>query len=225
MKLRNRRTAQRGKDHPVQRHHPGRERPGGQLPFLHHRAQHRRRSRCPTSGWTSCAAIWEPDPKKVTTCRHRICGHRRSGAAAPASGAGLGNKFLAHIRECDAIVHVVRCFDDENIVHVVDDVNVPVGVDPEGDIDAIDMELILADLEVVQNRITRQSKAAKTGNKDAKAELAWRWNPLPPGWGEGKAPAPSPLTPTTKPRRWRCGRSACCPPSLSSTPATWVKMT
>ena len=59
-------------------------------------------------------------------------------------GEGLGNKFLANIRECAAIVHVVRCFDDDNIVHVVDDVNVPVGVDPEGDIDAIDMELILS---------------------------------------------------------------------------------
>ena len=99
--------------------------------------------------------IWEPDKKTNAVIEFVDIAGLVRGAA---SGAGLGNKFLGHIRECDAIVHVVRCFDDENIVHVVDDVNVPVGVDPEGDIDAIDMELILADLEVVQNRITRQSK-------------------------------------------------------------------
>ena len=85
-------------------------------------------------------------------------------------GAGLGNKFLGHIRECDAIVHVVRCFDDDNIVHVVEDVNKPVGVDPIADIDAIDYELILSDLDVVQNRAGRQAKAAKTGSKAAAAE-------------------------------------------------------
>ena len=81
-------------------------------------------------------------------------------------GAGLGNKFLGHIRECDAIVHVVRCFDDDNIIHVVEDVNKPESVDPIRDIDAIDLELILADLEVVSNRLGRQQKAAKTGNKE-----------------------------------------------------------
>ncbi len=88
-------------------------------------------------------------------------------------GAGLGNKFLGHIRECDAIVHVVRCFDDDNIIHVVEDVNKPESVDPIRDIDAIDLELILADLEVVSNRLGRQQKAAKTGNKTAAAEAAW----------------------------------------------------
>ena len=67
-------------------------------------------------------------------------------------GAGLGNKFLGHIRECDAIVHVVRCFDDDNIIHVVEDVSKAEAVDPISDIDAIDYELILSDLEVVQNR-------------------------------------------------------------------------
>ena len=56
-------------------------------------------------------------------------------------GAGLGNKFLGHIRECDAIVHVVRCFDDDNIIHVVEDVTKAEAVDPLADIDAIDYEL------------------------------------------------------------------------------------
>ena len=127
--------------------------------------------------------IWEPDKKTNAVIEFVDIAGLVRGAA---KGAGLGNKFLGHIRECDAIIHVVRCFDDENIVHVVDDVNVPVGVDPEGDIDAIDMELILSDLEVIQNRITRQTKAAKTGSKDAKAELAWL-EPLAAWLGEGKS--------------------------------------
>lgn len=89
-------------------------------------------------------------------------------------GAGLGNKFLGHIRECDAIVHVVRCFDDDNIIHVVEDVTKAEAVDPLADIDAIDYELILSDLEVVQNRAGRMAKAAKSGNnKAAAAEAAW----------------------------------------------------
>ena len=127
--------------------------------------------------------IWEPDKKTNAVIEFVDIAGLVRGAS---KGAGLGNKFLGHIRECDAIVHVVRCFDDDNIVHVVDDVNVSVGVDPEGDIDAIDMELILSDLEMVQNRIARQTKAAKTGNKDAKAELAWL-EPLAAWLGEGKS--------------------------------------
>lgn len=89
-------------------------------------------------------------------------------------GAGLGNKFLGHIRECDAIVHVVRCFDDDNIIHVVEDVTKAEAVDPLADINAIDYELILSDLEVVQNRAGRMAKAAKSGNnKAAAAEAVW----------------------------------------------------
>ena len=89
-------------------------------------------------------------------------------------GEGLGNKFLGHIRECDAIVHVVRCFDDDNIIHVVEDVTKAEAVDPLADIDAIDYELILSDLEVVQNRAGRMAKAAKSGNnKAAAAEAVW----------------------------------------------------
>lgn len=101
-------------------------------------------------------------------------------------GAGLGNKFLGHIRECDAIVHVVRCFDDDNIIHVVEDATKPVAVDPDGDIECIDMELILADLELAQNRLARLSKSAKTGNKTAKAEVEWL-EPLVAHLGEGKS--------------------------------------
>ena len=81
-----------------------------------------------------------------------------------AQGAGLGNKFLGNIRECDAIVHVVRCFDDDNIMHVVSDVTKAEAVDPAADIEAIDLELILSDVEIVGNRLGRLSKLGKTGN-------------------------------------------------------------
>lgn len=81
-------------------------------------------------------------------------------------GEGLGNQFLANIRECDAIVHVVRCFDDTNIIHVEG------SIDPERDIDTINMELILADMEVLDRRIAKTTKSAKSGaDKGAKREL------------------------------------------------------
>ncbi|KGP76394.1 GTP-binding protein [Desulfosporosinus sp. Tol-M] len=81
-------------------------------------------------------------------------------------GEGLGNKFLSHIREVDAIVHVVRCFEDENVVHVEGNVN------PKRDIETIDLELVLADMESVEKRIERSSKLLKTGGKKAQGELA-----------------------------------------------------
>ncbi len=81
-------------------------------------------------------------------------------------GEGLGNQFLGHIRECDAVAHVVRCFDDENVVHVHG------AVDPEGDIETIDTELLLADLATVERRLERTSKAAKGGDAKLRAEAA-----------------------------------------------------
>ena len=116
------------------------------------------------------AELWQTDKKTPATVEFVDIAGLVKGAA---QGAGLGNKFLGHIRECDALVHVVRCFDDDNIIHVVEDVNKPESVDPIRDIDAIDLELILSDLEVVNNRLGRQQKAAKTGNKAAGAEAAW----------------------------------------------------
>ena len=79
-------------------------------------------------------------------------------------GEGLGNKFLANIREVDAIVHVVRCFEDSNIIHVEG------SVDPARDIETIDLELIFADLESVEKRIDRVTKALR-GDKKYQAEL------------------------------------------------------
>ena len=80
--------------------------------------------------------------------------------AGASKGEGLGNKFLANIRETDAIAHVVRCFEDDNIVHVAGQ------VDPIADIEIIDTELALADLETVEKALARAEKGAKSGNKD-----------------------------------------------------------
>jgi len=83
-----------------------------------------------------------------------------AGLVAGAShGEGLGNKFLSHIREVDAIVHVVRCFDDSNIIHVSG------SVDPIRDIEVINLELALADLDVITKKYERDAKLAKTGDK------------------------------------------------------------
>jgi len=90
-----------------------------------------------------------------------------AGLVAGASrGEGLGNKFLANIRETDAIAQVVRCFSDDNVIHVAGK------VDPAGDIEVINTELALADLETVEKGINRVSKMTKSGDKEAKAKLA-----------------------------------------------------
>ncbi|NJB83956.1 redox-regulated ATPase YchF [Wenyingzhuangia aestuarii] len=80
-------------------------------------------------------------------------------------GEGLGNQFLANIRETDAILHVLRCFNDDNIIHVDG------SIDPIRDKETIDIELQLKDLETVEKRLERVKKLAKTGNKEAQAEF------------------------------------------------------
>lgn len=80
-------------------------------------------------------------------------------------GEGLGNKFLSHIREVDAIVHVVRCFDDPNIIHVEST------VDPKRDIEIINIELILSDLETIEKRLDKASNMIKTGEKKYQVEV------------------------------------------------------
>ena len=77
--------------------------------------------------------------------------------AGASKGEGLGNQFLANIRECDAIAHIVRCFDDPNIIHVAGK------IDPISDIEVINTELALADLQAVEKQMTRYAKVAKTG--------------------------------------------------------------
>jgi len=85
--------------------------------------------------------------------------------AGASKGEGLGNKFLANIRETDAIGHVVRCFDNDNIIHVANKIS------PSDDIDVINTELALADMDTAERAIHRQAKRAKGGDKDAKFEV------------------------------------------------------
>ncbi len=87
--------------------------------------------------------------------------------AGASKGEGLGNKFLANIRETDAIGHVVRCFHDDDVVHVAGQVS------PLDDVEVIDTELLLADIETVEKAVQRVAKNAKSGNKEALAEKAF----------------------------------------------------
>jgi GTP-binding protein YchF len=103
-------------------------------------------------------------PKKVTPATIEfvdIAGLVRGSSR----GEGLGNKFLAYIREVDAIIHVVRCFEDDDVLHVDG------SIDPARDIETIDLELIFSDMELLERRIERLSKQLKVGGKAAAAEL------------------------------------------------------
>jgi GTP-binding protein YchF len=104
-------------------------------------------------------------PKRIipTVCQFVDIAGLVKGAS---QGEGLGNKFLSHIREVDAILHVVRCFEDENITHVSG------VVDPASDMETIQLELILADMEVVEKRLDRVARQQKTGDKLAIQEHA-----------------------------------------------------
>ncbi|KNA50306.1 GTP-binding protein YchF [Vibrio cholerae V51] len=109
------------------------------------------------------AAIVKPEHILPTTMEFVDIAGLVAGAS---KGEGLGNKFLANIRETDAIGHVVRCFENENIIHVAGKVS------PLEDIEIINLELALADLDSCERAILRQSKRAKGGDKEAKFELA-----------------------------------------------------
>ena len=108
------------------------------------------------------AAIVSPERVMPTTMEFVDIAGLVEGAS---KGEGLGNKFLANIRETDAIAHVVRCFEDENVVHVAGKVS------PLDDIEVINTELALADLESVEKAITKATRDAKSGDKVAKARL------------------------------------------------------
>jgi GTP-binding protein YchF len=109
------------------------------------------------------AAIVKPQRVMPTTMEFVDIAGLVAGAS---KGEGLGNKFLANIRETDAIAHVVRCFENDNVVHVAGKVN------PVSDIEVINTELALADLETVDRAIQRVGKVAKSGDKAARAKLA-----------------------------------------------------
>ena len=109
------------------------------------------------------AEMYDPDKITYATVEFVDIAGLVKGASR---GEGLGNKFLSHIREVDAIVHVVRCFEDANIVHVDGCIG------PKRDIETINMELIFADMEMVEKRIDRTKKAMKGGDKKFQKELS-----------------------------------------------------
>ena len=116
----------------------------------------------PDSRLDQLAAIVNPQKVLATTMEFVDIAGLVKGAS---KGEGLGNQFLANIRETDAIGHVVRCFENENIVHVSGQ------IDPADDIDVINTELVLADMEAADRAVQRNAKKAKGGDKDAKFEL------------------------------------------------------
>lgn len=117
----------------------------------------------PDSRLTYLCDMYIPDSIVPTTFEFTDIAGLVKGAS---KGEGLGNKFLSHIREVDAIVEVVRCFDDENIIHVEGK------TDPIRDMDIINVELILADLEIIENRISKiEKKAETTKDKETVLEL------------------------------------------------------
>jgi GTP-binding protein YchF len=115
----------------------------------------------PDERLTKLAELINPQKVIPTACQFVDIAGLVKGAS---KGEGLGNKFLSHIREVDAILHVVRCFEDDNITHVSGK------VDPESDMSTIQLELILSDMETVEKRLDRVARQAKTGEKAAVQE-------------------------------------------------------
>ncbi|MCI2058306.1 MAG: redox-regulated ATPase YchF [Oscillibacter sp.] len=109
------------------------------------------------------AEMYEPDKKTPAVIEFVDIAGLVKGAS---KGEGLGNKFLANIRETDAIIHVVRCFDDANVIHVEG------GTDPLRDIEIVNLELAMADLEMAARRADKAAKASKSGDKKAAHEAA-----------------------------------------------------
>lgn len=112
----------------------------------------------PDQRLNALSAIVKPEKTISTTMEFVDIAGLVAGAS---KGEGLGNKFLANIRETDAIAHVVRCFADDNVIHVANAIN------PRSDIDVINTELALSDLESVEKGLDRATKASKSGDKDA----------------------------------------------------------
>jgi GTP-binding protein YchF len=115
----------------------------------------------PDDRMDALAEIVKPDRILPTTIEFVDIAGLVAGAS---KGEGLGNKFLGNIRETDAIVHVVRCFEDENVVHVAGK------IDPIGDIEVINTELALADMASLEKSLVKSGKAARTGNKEELAK-------------------------------------------------------
>lgn len=114
------------------------------------------------------ASVFQPKKKTPATVKFVDIAGLIKGAS---QGEGLGNQFLANIRECSVIAHVVRCFDNPDIMHVREDAKVEAGIDPESDILTIDMELALADLETIRKRQEKVTKQIRALGKDEEKKL------------------------------------------------------
>ena len=145
------------------------------FPFCTIRAQ-RWRCRHADPRLNKLAEIVKPEKVVPTTMEFVDIAGLVEGAS---EGEGLGNQFLANIRQTDAIAHVVRCFEDDNVIHVANK------IDPASDIEIINTELALADLETVEKAIKRVQRVAKSGDKEAKAQLEM-FEKLLPVLNEGK---------------------------------------
>ena len=185
---------------------------GGKLPFLHDRPE-------PgvvtvpderLSVLSEISSIAETHPRRDRVRRYRR--PRRRGAPR----AGLGNKFLANIREVDAIVQVVRCFEDDDIIHELG------SVDPVRDIEIINAELILADMAALENAARSRKKKAKGGDKEAKAEVDSSKSSSPTST-TANPPSPSSSPTTSRSSMQRASSSSL--PSAPSSPATSPKTT
>ena len=157
------------------------------------------------------AEMYQPDKKTPAVIEFVDIAGLVKGAS---KGEGLGNKFLANIRETDAIVHVVRCFDDENVIHVEG------STDPIRDMDTIDLELILADAEMVDRRIDKAQKAAK-GDKKFLHEVEV-FSGLKEWLNDGKS-ARSYLSEISEDDAASSAPASCSLSSPSSMPPTWTR--
>ena len=115
------------------------------------------------------ASVFQPKKKTPANVKFVDIAGLIKGAS---QGEGLGNQFLANIRECSVIAHVVRCFDNPDIMHVRDDAKAEAGIDPESDILTINMELALADLETIKKRQEKVTKSIRALGKEEEKKLA-----------------------------------------------------
>ena len=149
----------------------------------------------PDSRLDDLAAMYHPKKVTPTTIEFVDIAGLVKGASR---GEGLGNKFLSHIREVDAIVHVVRCFEDENIIHVDG------CIDPARDIETINLELIFADMETVSRRRDKAVKNMRGGDKKSAVEADSGGEALCPPGVRASPPAPIP-TMRRNGRSWTAG--------------------
>ncbi len=166
----------------------------------------------PDERLTKLAEIVHPGRIVPATCEIVDIAGLVKGAS---KGEGLGNKFLGNIRECDAIIHVIRCFDDDNVVR---EGGAP--VDPAADKDVIDTELQLKDLETIEGQLSKQEKVAATGNKDAKVlvDVLHAYKEV-----LDKGENARTVTFDTKEEQKAATTCSCLPPSRCSMSATWTR--